>query len=278
MAYNFASSAYHSNFGDLPNADGVQLRKDTAQYIRTFDRSTWHDSPMRSLLHGAPILSSENALMVDTVDAFLRVNGKQLLSPESDVDAIISHVQQMSRTVPSRTDWRKECREIDLLFHTELAPTIIGNQCMDFEKQDGIMEIEESIQVNAIEQRLNDALLADESAGKVAIHRDPVFVGCVSNFSNFLDLSRKVLRHIEVGVPVVVFSRSNTGQHMYRWSVLLLALMKNKAVDLNLVRLLFDDILSSLPPTHPPTHLPPSSHTTTTRSVIFRVRLRSSDA
>ena len=40
-------------------------------------------------------------------------------------------------------------------------------------------EIEESLEANVVERKLNDLLLADEAAGKVRIQRDVALVGCV---------------------------------------------------------------------------------------------------
>ena len=55
-----------------------------------------------------------------------------------------------------------------------LAAEIIANQAFDFHKQDGITEIEEATQANAVEQRLNDALLAAEDRGEVTRGSSPL--------------------------------------------------------------------------------------------------------
>jgi len=74
-------------------------------------------------------------------------------------------------------------------------------------------------------------LLKDETEGRVNISRKLIYVSCVSNFTNFLDLFRKTVRSLELGIPCAVLSRSNTAQHSFRWTDLLIQLMKEEGID-----------------------------------------------
>jgi hypothetical protein len=120
---------------------------------------------------------------------------------------------------------------VEQLLLTKHAGYLIGNQCVDFQKQDGVTEIEEAIMANTVERRLNDLLLRDEANGKLHVNRAPIYVSAVSNFTNFLDLSRKTLRSLEVGIPVLILSRSQTSQHSYRWTQLLTDLCCDAGID-----------------------------------------------
>lgn len=88
---------------------------------------------------------------------------------------------------------------------------------------------------NTVERRLNDLLLRDETDGKLSINRLPIYVSAVSNFTNFLDLSRKGLRMLECGIPVVVLGRSQVAQHSYRWTKLLLDLCQEQGIDPSMI-------------------------------------------
>lgn len=131
----------------------------------------------------------------------------------------------LSNLVPSR---RAEAR---LLSADKWAGSLIANQTLDFGKQDGITEIEEAIQANPVEQRLNDELWSAEGKGTLCIPRRAILVPCVSNFSHFLDMCRKTLRSLELGVPIVVLSRSHTSQYPFRWVTALSAELAAEGID-----------------------------------------------
>lgn len=160
---------------------------------------------------------------ITTQDALGNPNGTQHYATPEQLAAMKSFICSFESLY---TDLRPQLRAIEEQLLTTYAGLLIGNQCLDFQKQDGITEIEEAIMANAVERSLNDMLLADEMDGKVTINRRPIYVSCVSNFTNFLDLFRKTVRNLELGVPCVVLGRSNNAQqHSYRWALLLMELL-----------------------------------------------------
>lgn len=214
--YNFCTSGYISAFGSYPVLDGVELRKRSIKKLAALEASlpsVWgDDDPIRTMINGKAVGDSDDEV-VDSLDAFWQVNGRMIHGSAATVDKIIAHLKSY---VPPR-DVRREMREIEAKLLSTYAADLVANQAADFRKQDGVTELEESIEANYIERQLNDMLLADEKLGRVSIGREAAFIACVSNFSNFLDLFRKVIRNLELGVPCVVLSRADTGQHMYRW-------------------------------------------------------------
>lgn len=226
--YNFGSEQYASCFGNLELADSKTIRKGAIEAIKQYDATLWYSDPIRTVIMGEKIASDDGCVDVTTVDAFNNENGKMVHASSAITDKVIEHMA--SYTPPTR-DLRVVMRKIEQELLSTHAPALVAMQALDFHKQDGITEMEESAEANTVERRLNDSLLADEEKGIIEISRAHAMCGCVSNFSIFLDLFRKTLRNLELGVPVVVLSRSNTAQHTYRWFQLLQQLMQEHGVD-----------------------------------------------
>lgn len=221
-SFNFGSPTYAACFTNLPVADVQALRRAALDYLEKFDRQEWYDNPMVTILQGEkfPI---EKSTLVETKDAFANTNGLQQLATKEQVEQLIHAI---STQTSSHTDLRQPVRAIEDELLTTYAGCLIGNQCLDFGKQDGITEIEEATMANAVERNLNDLLLKDEANGKIQINRKPIYVSCVSNFTIFLDLFRKTIRSLEIGIPCVILGRSHTSQHSFRWTELLVNLLK----------------------------------------------------
>ena len=206
-------------------------------------------------MNGDKLLSDESGndtqpplnVIVDTYNAMGTVNGKQILANPMEVAFIQSHIQSLHRqhiqntatttNTKSTIDLRKQIRLVEDVLLSRHVGYLVGNQCIDYYKQDGITEIEEAISVNQIERHMNDVLLQEEIEGKVEIHRQPIYISTVSNFSNFLDLCRKVLRSLELGIPTVILCRTNytTTQHSYRWVQLLIDLCCDVGIDASMI-------------------------------------------
>lgn len=225
-SYQFASTEYNDCFGNVPIVDVKKLRMSAIDALKRHEENDklWYDDPVVTIVNGSSLADGPRE---STTDAFGNENGHIIMATEKDIDNIIEHLSSFE----SKGDYRSSVRDVEAELLETRAGDLIANQAVDFKKQDGVTEIEESIEANLVEQRMNDLLLRDEADGKITISRAPVFVGCVSNFSNFLDLCRKVLRHMELGIPCVVLSRPNTTQHMFRWTQMLLDIMVKHNVD-----------------------------------------------
>ncbi|KAL3915797.1 MAG: hypothetical protein SGILL_005477 [Bacillariaceae sp.] len=229
MSFHFASSEYAACFQSLPVPDVPKLRSSAIAYLDGFDKQSWYNDPIASLLQGKEL---RGGTMVETVNALGDVNGKQEYSTPEQVKALKDHIAMYKSNA---TDLREPLRRIEQKFLNEYAGFLIGNQCLDFQKQDGITELEESIMANHVERKLNDLVLREEEAGKITVNRQPIYVSAVSNFTNFLDLFRKTIRSMELGIPCVVLGRSNTVQHSYRWTKVLMDLCKEEGIDTGMI-------------------------------------------
>lgn len=127
-----------------------------------------HNSNTISLLY-APIYYQKRI----TKNSFSQPNGHQYYASPTQVQSLLQHIQTYQSPY---TDLRPSMRRIEHRLLTEYAGLLIGNQCLDFGKQDGVTEMEESTMANSVERKLNDMLFQDEQDGKIGIIRKPIFV------------------------------------------------------------------------------------------------------
>ena len=229
-------------------------------------------------MNGKKLPDGDGTTTIITKNALGEDNGKQVVASKEQVELLIQHIKHdLNTNYKDMKDLRNPIRNIEQkLLSSKYTGFLVGNQCIDFQKQDGITEIEEAIMANTVERKLNDLLLQDESNGKLTICRKPIYgtyvlllvvflsvllsqytlsllsfsvsqlsfypfsvlfllfwflctvVSAVSNFTNFLDLFRKTIRNLEVGIPCIILGRSNTVQHSYRWTKLLIDLLQEE--------------------------------------------------
>ena len=67
-----------------------------------------------------------------------KINGKQEYATADQIKALKNHIITFKNY---KKDLRVPLREIEKALLTEHAGELIGNQCIDFQKQDGITEV-----------------------------------------------------------------------------------------------------------------------------------------
>lgn len=164
MSFHFASTEYARCFVDLPQPDTAALRKQTIDYLDSFDSQLWYTDPVRfcyylffeticsflpfisdrdhfhdasqmvSILNGSHLSGST---LTDTENALGQVNGTQALASPEQVEMIKQHIRSFESPY---TDLRMQMRNVEQSLLNRYAGFLIGNQCLDFQKQDGITE------------------------------------------------------------------------------------------------------------------------------------------
>ena len=148
--YNFASAQYNAAFdrAGVPEAGADfcdKLRSDTIAYLDRFDPTAWSSDPVATLLNGKTLTGGT---LEKTVDAFGNENGAVVQATGEQVDAVLDHLRTYT---PPKLDYRAEVRAMeaeifDVLGGSPWPAFLVGNQALDFKKQDGVTEIEESVQ------------------------------------------------------------------------------------------------------------------------------------
>jgi hypothetical protein len=75
---------------------------------------------------------------IETVNALGKGNGKQEYATKEQLDALKEHIKTYES--PAK-DLREPLRKIEQKLLTDHTGFLIGNQCLDFQKQDGITEV-----------------------------------------------------------------------------------------------------------------------------------------
>ena len=131
-SYNFASSRYTAAFNEVrPAVDTTTLRAQTLQFMDSFPGNLWHDEPVQTVLNGVS-RGGDSAALIETLDAFGRTNGSQVLASAALVDEVIQHAQQFQ---PPARDIRQVIRSIEAVLLSTHAAELVGNQALDFGKQ-----------------------------------------------------------------------------------------------------------------------------------------------
>ncbi len=107
---------------------------------------------MVSLLKGQELSAGGDSreVQVDTVNALGVKNGRQILATPAQVQELKEHIRTFKSPY---TDLRPQIRQLEEDILTNHARLLLCNQCVDFQNQDGLTDIEDVIMANTLERR-----------------------------------------------------------------------------------------------------------------------------